>query len=196
MRIVPLFPGARAGMAIVAKRKKTGGWLKRLMRSFALSDRGVTALEFALLGPVFFAIIGATIETALTFFAGYALDTAVIDSSRLIRTGQLTRVASAQDYRTEVCGQLYGMFDCDELRISVKEFTSFAPSDPVEETSGAWLMPVDQNLPQFKPSTSYFIEAYYKWPTFANIPGLNAGQTADGKRLLATAHVIQTEPFP
>jgi hypothetical protein len=39
------------------------------------------------------------------------------------------------------------------------------------------------------------VEAYYKWPTIFNIPGLNAGQTADGKRLLVATHVFRTEPF-
>ncbi|WMT87421.1 pilus assembly protein [Pelagibacterium sp. 26DY04] len=182
----------------ITEKEKPIGPLTRLARRFARSDRGVTAIEFALVGPVFFAIIGATIETALVFFAGYALDTAVIDSSRLIRTGQLSRVASAEDYRREVCGRLYGMFDCDQLRIAVTEindFADFSPSDPIEQASGAWVMSVDQPLPAFAGSKNYIIEAYYKWPTIMNVPGLNAGQMADGKRLLATSHVIQTEPF-
>lgn len=187
-------------MAITEKEKPIGP-LTRLARRFARSNRGVTAVEFALVGPVFFAVIGATIETALAFFAGYALDTAVIDSSRLIRTGQLSRVASAEDYRREVCGRLYGMFDCDQLRIAVTEigtFEDFTPSDAIDEPNGAWLIDVDQVYPgpdDIAGDENYVIEAFYKWPTIFNIPGLHKGQTADGKRLLATAHVLKTEPF-
>lgn len=185
-------------MTTIAKREKTLGPLRRLTGRFARCRRGVTAVEFALVGPAFFAIIGATIETALTFFAGYALDSAVIDTSRLIRTGQLAQIASAADYREAVCGRLYGMFDCGELRIAITEiddFTDFTPSEPIDEGSGDWLMPVDQPLPGIAASENYIIEAFYKWPTFVNIPGLNAGQTQDGKRLLAASHVIRTEPF-
>ena len=187
-------------MAITEKEKSIGP-LTRLARRFARSDHGVTAVEFALVGPVFFAIIGATIETALVFFAGYALDTAVIDSSRLIRTGQLSRVASAEVFRAEVCGRLYGMFDCEELRIVVAEvgtFEDFTPFDAIDESDGAWLINVDQVYPgpdDIAGNENYVIEAFYKWPTIFNVPGLHKGQTADGKRPLASAHIIRTEPF-
>src|SRR5690606_24032809 len=114
---------------------------RRLARRFLHSDRGVTAIEFAFVGPIFLAIIGATIETALAFFAGYALDAAVIDTSRLIRTGQSNYISSADNYRSAVCGQLYGIFDCDELRISVDGISNFSdiPTDlPLDESTGNW----------------------------------------------------------
>lgn len=170
--------------------------LHRLARRFSRSDRGVTAIEFAIVGPIFFAIIGATIETALAFFAGYALDAAVIDTSRLIRTGQSVYVSSADNYRGAVCGQLYGIFDCDQLRISVRhisDFGAFDMSDPLDPASGDWTMA--ETFQNARPLETMVIEAYYKWPTFFNIPGINAGQTADGKRLLAATHVFRTEPF-
>lgn len=178
--------------------------LVRLMQRFLRADDGVTVVEFAVVGPLFFAIIGATIETALAFFAGYALDAAVIDTSRLIRTGQPNYISntSADNYRAAMCGQLYGIFDCEELRISVQgigSFRDFTTTFPLEDDTGSW------NFTQnYRGSGSggsidggeyVMIEAYYKWPTFFNIPGLNAGQTADGKRLLAAAHVLRTEPF-
>ena len=178
--------------------------LVRLMQRFLRADDGVTVVEFAVVGPLFFAIIGATIETALAFFAGYALDAAVIDTSRLIRTGQPNYISntSADNYRAAMCGQLYGIFDCEELRISVQgigSFRDFTTTFPLEDDTGAWNF--TQNYRGSGSSGSIdggsyvMIEAYYKWPTFFNIPGLNAGQTADGKRLLAAAHVLRTEPF-
>src|SRR5690606_36014541 len=104
--------------AIARDTWKRGDRLVRLIGRFLRADRGVTLVEFAVVGPVFFAIIGATLETALAFFAGYALDAAVIDTSRLIRTGQPNYIStiSADNYRAAVCGQLYGIFDCEELR--------------------------------------------------------------------------------
>src|SRR5690606_6149127 len=150
----------------------------KLARLFRRSERGVTAVEFAIVGPVFFAIIGATIETALTFFAGYALDSAVIDSSRYIRTNQTAYFDSASTYRSAVCGKLYGIFDCDQLRIQVREisnFSDFSIDSPIDEPSGDWQMVVDTPLPSpIEGSQNYMVEAYYKWPTIFNIPGLNA----------------------
>ena len=177
----------------VSRRK----WLaRRLARRFAVSDRGVTAIEFAIVGPAFLALIGATLETALAFFAGYALDTAVIDSSRLIRTGQSAYISSEADYREALCGRLYGIFDCEQVRMSVRpidDFASFSMSGPIDTDTGEWTM--DNFYTEAGPLETMMIEAYYKWPTFFNIPGLNAGQTADGKRLLAATHVFRTEPF-
>lgn len=180
-----------------ADQNRTAG---RILRRFARSDRGVTVIEFAIVGPIFFAIIGATIETALTFFAAYALDTAVIDSSRAIKTGQAGFSHSAATYREALCSQLYGMFDCDEIRISVREITNFrdfSASDPIDE-SGDWHFEQRYEGTNGGPimgNTNVMVEAYYKWPTIFNIPGLHAGQTADGKRLLAAAHAFKTEPY-
>lgn len=163
---------------------------------FGRSERGTTVVEFAILGPLFFGLIGATMETAVAFFAGYALDAAVIDTSRLIRINQSSAVASADNYRTAVCGKLYGMFDCDQLQISVRDipnFANFSVTSPIDPITGDWtITPVFQN--PGASSTNMMIEAYYKWPIILNIPGLNIGQTGDGKRLLAATHVVRTEP--
>ncbi|WP_421953111.1 TadE/TadG family type IV pilus assembly protein [Pelagibacterium sp.] len=184
-------------MGTTAKEVSGRTWLpRRLARRFAQSDRGVTAIEFAIVGPAFLALIGATIETALAFFAGYALDTAVIDSSRLIRTGQSAYISSEANYREALCDQLYGIFDCEQVRTSVRsidDFASFSMTVPLDADTGEWAM--SNSYTSAAPLKTMMIEAYYKWPTFFNIPGLNAGQTADGKRLLAATHVFRTEPF-
>lgn len=184
-------------MGTTATQMTRRKWLpRRLARRFGRSDRGVTAIEFAIVGPAFLALIGATIETALAFFAGYALDTAVIDSSRLIRTGQSAYISSEANYREALCDQLYGIFDCEQVRTSVRsidDFASFSMTFPVDADTGEWAM--SNSYTSAAPLKTMMIEAYYKWPTFFNIPGLNAGQTADGKRLLAATHVFRTEPF-
>ncbi|HWJ88792.1 MAG TPA: TadE/TadG family type IV pilus assembly protein [Pelagibacterium sp.] len=192
-------------MGTIARgERKTGHRRVRLIGRFLRADRGVTAVEFAVVGPLFFAMIGATIETALAFFAGYALDTAVIDSSRLIRTGQPDYIstASADNYRAALCGRLYGIFDCEQLRISVQgieTFRDFTTTFPLENDTGAWNFTQHyrglRSGENIEGGKYVMIEAYYKWPTFFNIPGLNIAQTADGKRLLASAHVLRTEPF-
>lgn len=166
---------------------------RRLLRS----ERGATAVEFGLLAPIFFAVIGASMETALVFFAGQVLDSGVHDSSRLIRTGQVHQQAmTASQYRDDICGRLYGMFDCDGLRISVREidaFSNFAVGTPVDPETGDWTL-----QEHFNPGTRssiVLVEAYYKWPTIVAIPALMTGVTGDGKRILGAARVFRNEPF-
>lgn len=178
-----------------AKRRRSRIFDSARRRGFLGNRSGATAVEFAVLAPVFIAVIGATLETALVFFAGQALDSAVHDSARLIRTGQAQEM-SAQGYREAVCGRLYGLFNCGELQVSVRplpSFSSFAPSQPTDPDTGAWTM-----TPQFEPGASaqiMMVEAYYKWPAIISIPGLTIGLQADGTRLLGAARIFRNEPF-
>ena len=57
-------------------------------RRFAWHQRGAAAVEFSLIAVPFLALTFAIIETALVFFAGQTLETAVADAGRLIMTGQ------------------------------------------------------------------------------------------------------------
>jgi Flp pilus assembly protein TadG len=65
-------------MAAMAKR----------LRRFRRNRSGSAAVEFALVAPMFFALIFAIIETGMVFFAGQVLETAVQDGGRLIYTSQ------------------------------------------------------------------------------------------------------------
>jgi Flp pilus assembly protein TadG len=175
--------------------KSTVSLVNLLARRFRRSERGATAVEFALVAPVFFAIIGASMETALVFFAGQALDNSVQETSRLIRTGQ-AQAMTFTDYKEALCSRLYGMFDCDELRVSVREintFSAFAASAPIDEATGDWT--IQERYETGNSTSIVMVEAYYKWPTIIAIPELMTGVTSDGKRLLGAARVFRNEPF-
>jgi len=62
--------------------------VRKALRRFRRNRRGSAAVEFALVAPVFFALLFAIIETALVFFAGQVLETGVQDSGRLLFTNQ------------------------------------------------------------------------------------------------------------
>ncbi len=70
--------------AVAAKRAR------RMLpvRRFARNKQGTTAVEFGLVAAPFLALLFAIIETAVVFFAGQTLETAVADTARLIMTGQ------------------------------------------------------------------------------------------------------------
>ena len=119
---------------------KRSQWLRMLVspairrgRAFGRDETGVTAIEFGILALPFFTIVMAILETSLIFLAGQILDSAVQDSSRLIRTGQAqnnTPAYGPEDFREAICSGLYGMFDCDagdgKLRVSVTVLTDFS----------------------------------------------------------------------
>src|SRR5690606_12098453 len=75
-------------------------------------ERGAVAIEFAILAPLFFTVIFAIIETAMTFFAQQVLESALQDTSRFIRTGQSQAGTpwNAAQFRRELCGRSFGFF--------------------------------------------------------------------------------------
>ncbi|HEY1312044.1 MAG TPA: TadE/TadG family type IV pilus assembly protein, partial [Pseudolabrys sp.] len=58
----------------------------RLVRRFARRQDGSAAIEFAFIAAPFIALTFAILETALVFFAGQTLETAVSEAGRLIMT--------------------------------------------------------------------------------------------------------------
>ena len=49
--------------------------VRNVLRRFRRNRRGSAAVEFALVAPLFFALLFAIIETAIVFFAGQVLET-------------------------------------------------------------------------------------------------------------------------
>ena len=55
---------------------------------FQKDDTGATAVEFAMVGPLFFLMLGVTLETGVMMFSEYVLQTSVQEAARIVRTGQ------------------------------------------------------------------------------------------------------------
>lgn len=168
---------------------------------FWRDDSGVTAIEFGILATPFFAIVGAILETSVVFLASAVLDSAVLDASRQIRTGQL----QAQNYTVAkfedlVCSRLYGLFqDCHSLQVrvsTVSNFTSATLMPPLSTTCTTtcpWVIPEE-----FKPgqgSSTVIVQVYYKWPLVLRMGALAANDQPDGTRLLGAVQVFRNEPF-
>ena len=167
------------------------------LRRFRRDEGGVTAVEFGLLALPFFAIIGAILETALIFLASQVLDSAVNDSSRLIRTGQAQAANyTVENYRDAICENLYGLFDCDLVKIRVTQVANFAganidvPTDPV---TGNWT--VVESYDHGTGNSIILVEAYYKWPIALNMLDFNLSNLPDNTRMLSAVRVFRNEPF-
>src|SRR3954468_134681 len=83
--------------------------VKTALPRFRRSRRGSAAVEFALVAPVFFALLFAIIETSLVYFAAQVLETGVQDSSRMIYTSQSV---TAANFRQDLCDRVSVLFSC------------------------------------------------------------------------------------
>ncbi len=179
--------------------KPRSGFLSALrpQRSFARDERGVTMIEFGLLALPFFAIVAAIMETSVTFLASNIFESALHDSTRLIRTGQAQKADySLPTFRAKICERTYGMFDCNKIMVRVRTVPSFAEatvSDPIDPNTNDWVI-----VEQYQPGVSKSIviaEVYYKWDTMFDIMGFNLQSLSDGTMLMGSAEVWRNEPF-
>lgn len=83
-----------------------------LARRFLGDRRGVAALEFALVAPMFFALIFGTIEAGWTMVQTIMLDRALDTTVRSLRIGSLPNPTQAS-VRAAICSEAMVLADCE-----------------------------------------------------------------------------------
>lgn len=174
-------------------------------RNFLRDERGVTAIEFGLLSLPFFSILGAILETSVVFLSGQILDSAIQDTARLIRTGQVQQTGTTpSQFKQRVCDNLFGLFtNCDLLHVEVRvvsNFTTLDVSPPVDWNCNValpacndWTRP-EQFTPG-QPNEIVLVQVYYKWPIIIPFGGLGLNNLPNGNRLMGGAAVFRNEPY-
>jgi len=168
---------------------------------FARDTRGATAVEFAVLAPIFFALLGAILQTALTFFAAQVLESAMNDTSRAIRIGQALRESwTVSDFKSGVCNRLYGLFgSCSDLHVDVRQINSFAdaniavPLDLNCQKNCNWTEP--DRWTTGDASSVMLVQVYYRYPVILKFGPSSSADLADGRHLLSSATIFRNEPF-
>ncbi|PCH80377.1 MAG: hypothetical protein COB90_08525 [Hyphomicrobiales bacterium] len=168
---------------------------KRLQRD----ERGSVAVEFALLTVPFFAILFFIIENALVLWVRESLATSVVDTGRLIRTGQVQTANMGKDaFRSRVCQNMHIMSTYCEtnIRVDVREFTSFADVtfQPPFDDDGNFL---GTDATQYQPGqrqSVIIMSLFLRWSPA--LPILSSySNTPDGDILMSASTVFRNEPF-
>jgi Flp pilus assembly protein TadG len=170
---------------------------KKALRRFRRNRRGSAAVEFALVAPVFFALLFAIIETGIVFFAGQVLETVTQDSARTIMTGQAQTAALSQaQFKTNVCSRISVLFDCaNGIYIDVQSYSAFASVNiaaPID-SSGNFIPTM-----QYKPGGAgdiVVVRLFYQWPLIVTGLGYNMANLNNNKRLLTATAAFKNEPF-
>jgi len=169
---------------------------------FARDERGVTVIEFAILALPFFTIIFSILETAMVFFAGQVLDSAVEDASRLIKTGRAQAAGyDLSDFREVMCDYTFNLFGtgCPNIKIKVQKLTSFSDTSTTNTIQTCdtlacnWTLSEDFDAGKGRDVIQVF--AYYRWPLTVVLPYFNLKNQPDNYRLLGATRVFRNEPF-
>jgi Flp pilus assembly pilin Flp len=167
-------------------------------RRFGRDENGAIAVEFAIVATPFIALMFAILETALVFFGGQLLESAISNSARLIRTGQAQQQGfTAEQFKDSVCSQVMSVFDCyGGLVLDVRKYATFDSVNlgmPLDEDGN---LIVDEEYQPGKGGEIVVVRAFYKWTTFSRLLGLDLTNMSGGYRLLASTAAFKNEPFP
>ncbi len=92
-------------------------------RSYRSDEKGATALEFALLSPVFFFMLLFIIEYSTYFIKKNIAQHILYEASRIVQTGEVQKSANPESFLVNhVCSQTFGMMDCIDLSFDLRSF--------------------------------------------------------------------------
>jgi len=154
-------------------------------------------VEFGLVAAPFLALVFAIIETAVVFFAGQALETAVADSSRLILTGQAqSQSFDASAFKNAVCNKIYGLFDCQNgVYVDVRTISSFASVTMPSPIDAQGNFQSNFSFQPGGPGDIVVVRLFYQYPVYVSLLGFNLSNINGGKRLLAATAAFRNEPY-
>jgi Flp pilus assembly protein TadG len=163
------------------------------VRRLTRREDGTAAVEFGMVAAPFLLLVFAIMETALVFFAGQALETAVADSARLIMTGQAqTKGFDQAAFKNAVCAKIYGLFDCaNGVSVDVQTYTSFAGVNLTPPLDASGNFQNNQGYNPGGPGSIVVVRLFYQWPIYVSLLQNMAGH----KRLLIATSAFRNEPY-
>ena len=169
----------------------------QLLRRFRRNRGGSAVVEFALVAPMFIALLFAIIETALMFFASQVLETVTQDSARKIMTGQAqdAKLTAAQ-FKDEVCSRVAALFDCaGGIYVDVRSYPSFGSVNIADPISASKTFINDMKYCPGKDGDIVVVRLFYQWPILVTRFGYDISNLSGSKRLLTATAAFQNEPF-
>ena len=100
--------------------------------------RGGSAVEFAIVAPIFLVFILMILETGLIIFTQATLDNATRDAARLIQIGSVQQAGgSATPFTSQLCADVSPLISCASLAYHVQSGSTFAALSPTITIDGS-----------------------------------------------------------
>jgi Flp pilus assembly protein TadG len=162
--------------------------------------RATVALEFAIVAPVFFAVMLAIIDVGMLLTCQANLDTATADAARLILTGQASTNGAA--FGSQLCSEVSTLMSCSGLTYRVQTGDSFS-SMPATYTLGQTGAPTGFSAYPASISAGnsggsltndfVLVQVAYQRPWLFTMLGTMMGRSTE---LLVSTIAFENEPVP
>jgi len=179
--------------------------LQRFTRRFARAERGVTAVEFALVSLPLLMLVFGVLELGLVMLVITTLDGATQAASREIRTGRfqtsLTQPdTSAAGFKALVCSNMTWLSSqcSSQLVVEVQTFASFnglATAPPPPATYFDATHPTAPCFSPGQPGDIVLVRAFFDWQLFTPLLNVALDNTGAGSRRLFSTTAFRNEPY-
>jgi Flp pilus assembly protein TadG len=165
-----------------------------------LGERGVTSVEFAIVGALFLLLLLAVFELGYMVFVQSVLDSSARTAARQIRTGQAQGTGNAQtDFQTVLCAEVSSIVGCNNLIYAVQSFGSSWSATQTAVNAPLVRDPITHKLviPPFSSGTCgdiIAVQVMYDYQFFTMWVGQLLGNSSQSTLLMSTV-VFQNEPF-
>ncbi len=172
----------------------------RLARRLAGDEAGSPAVEFALVFPIFVAVVLATLQAATIFLVKAFFESGAQAAARIVLTNQTSTLTAAQ-FQTEICNQLTALFNCGQVTVELEPMpagtTNISALLPTFDLNGNLVgtPPVDVGANAGAAGTDMLLVVMYPWPVYGGPLGLNFSNLGNGAMLMTSTQVFRIEPM-
>lgn len=198
---------------------------RRFRTSLWRNREGTAALEFAIVGPAFIALLLAILYTMLIYLAQQMLETTAQSAGRLLLVGSAQTMATgghnaltAADFKNAICYGITGtdasgnpvtipkmlpaMLECSKLTVNLTTATTYNVASTASPTftydsSGNLTTTGSFNYQTNGSGKSHILilQLIYLWPTGRGPLGLNTIDEPNGKHKIVATSVFTTEDY-
>ena len=167
-------------------------------RMRAQGTRGSSAIEFALIAPVFFLMLLGTIEDGVIDFAGATLQYATDNAARYVRTGQAQAGNLSQAaFRARICNDIAPLLACNgNLQVDLESYTGYTAANFTNPVlANGTLDPALNNYQAGTACNVVLLRVFYTWNIITPMLSPFLTNMATGKHLITATSAFRNEPF-
>jgi len=177
-------------------------YLRRRARDisrFCFARHGTTAVEFALIAPIFLGLLIAVLETTLFLFAQADLQTAAAQAGRLFMTGSAQNSGTTQSqFESAICPTIQALFNCNNLMVNVQNYSDFSSASASAPTLTYNSNGTVSNSWSYSPGTPgevMVVQLIYQWPVVGGPLGFKLANLANGSVEMMGVTAFRVEPY-
>ncbi len=175
---------------------------QRLLRGWVPDARGSAAVEFAMLGLPFFAILGVVFQAGLHILTQQSLDDAVDRAARALFTGEFQTEAdgtpATDRMRSLMCRSLR-FANCADLKLDVTSSATFASASqtqPYDDKAKNWNTAFGKTFTCPTGDVVVSITAAVPATLYFSLLMPSGQPMPNGRQLLVSTAIFRSEPYP